>query len=212
MSDSSDDEQVSELRDWTATDFWLGKKYFELSLLRCIIKDHACCGPTTLEVRPPLPLTIMCSLAVVALARKIAKVPVQPKFEVFTDPTASQPVVRHRGRIQRFGCHYRSSPAARDNAREDPTQAEFESLRRESRFGHSVRDRDKSSFHFTANSLIPATPGNVDTTTEEWREDASTRKSDRRDRLSNARSRFGGVWGLHWGVPELYLPQTPGDR
>lgn len=49
MSDSSDDEQVSELRDWTTTDFWLGKKYFELSLLRCIIKDHACCGPTTLE-------------------------------------------------------------------------------------------------------------------------------------------------------------------
>jgi len=49
MSDSSDDEQVSELRDWAATDFWLGKKYFELSLLRCIIKDHPCCEPTTLE-------------------------------------------------------------------------------------------------------------------------------------------------------------------
>jgi len=49
LSDSSDDEQVSELRDWTATDFWLGKKYFELNLLRMIIKDHPCCEPTTLE-------------------------------------------------------------------------------------------------------------------------------------------------------------------
>jgi len=49
ISDSSDDEQVSELRDWAATDFWLGKKYFELNLLRCIIKDHPCCDPATLE-------------------------------------------------------------------------------------------------------------------------------------------------------------------
>lgn len=49
ISDSSDDEQVADLRDWAATDFWLGKKYFELSLLRCIINDHPCCEPTTLE-------------------------------------------------------------------------------------------------------------------------------------------------------------------
>jgi hypothetical protein len=56
MSDSSDDEQVSELRDWAATDFWLGKKYFELSLLRCIIKDHPCCEPTTLEVSSTIPI------------------------------------------------------------------------------------------------------------------------------------------------------------
>jgi hypothetical protein len=51
MGDSSNDEEVSDLRDWAATDFWLGKKYFEFTLLRVIVKDHSVCDPKTLEVR-----------------------------------------------------------------------------------------------------------------------------------------------------------------